>query len=483
MSVLRSKDIWLGALGFGALDVWFAASGFILPTARDQWADMVALASFALAMLLCAALARRLERRLSRTDARSALCLSAIPLAMTALSPLPAAQSAPVALVLAALTGVALALLMIGWGMELCGTDPNALIAQVALSFLCMLAFHSALTALSAAASAIARAAAPLLSGILLTTVTGSSACQYDQNQAPRTGAARMDVFIRLLLAVNALSLVVNVIYNLYRFNSGFDFNSVRFLMIALQAGFLVAVLALDAKLSLTGRALYAATCAIIALSCLLFPVHGLGSVIPFGVLFIGFLSLDVLAVYLSVRVCPIAHVSPVASFALTQGSFLGLQIVFARSIGPLVAESSATSPRIQSIVTLLGVGLVGFAYFVIFNDKMAFSALPGELEPSPASTEGAGEPPNEESRWNAFADSHRLTAREREVLFLFYKGRSYVRIQEMLSISRGTVNTHMASCYRKLGVASRQELIDLYEKEASGAGGAPRVGVPPTDS
>lgn len=58
------------------------------------------------------------------------------------------------------------------------------------------------------------------------------------------------------------------------------------------------------------------------------------------------------------------------------------------------------------------------------------------------------------------------LTPRETEILILFAKGRSAVRIQEELVISRGTVTTHLQHIYRKVDVHSRQELLDAIERE-----------------
>lgn len=58
------------------------------------------------------------------------------------------------------------------------------------------------------------------------------------------------------------------------------------------------------------------------------------------------------------------------------------------------------------------------------------------------------------------------LTPRETEILILFAKGRSAVRIQEELVISRGTVTTHLQHIYRKADVHSKQELLDAIEAQ-----------------
>ena len=56
------------------------------------------------------------------------------------------------------------------------------------------------------------------------------------------------------------------------------------------------------------------------------------------------------------------------------------------------------------------------------------------------------------------------LTARETEVLSILARGSNLARVQEDLCISEGTAATHRSHIYRKLGINSRQELIDLID-------------------
>lgn len=57
------------------------------------------------------------------------------------------------------------------------------------------------------------------------------------------------------------------------------------------------------------------------------------------------------------------------------------------------------------------------------------------------------------------------LTRREIDVFRLLAAGRNSARIQEELSISPGTVNTHSRHVFQKLGVHRQQEVIDLFEQ------------------
>ena len=62
-------------------------------------------------------------------------------------------------------------------------------------------------------------------------------------------------------------------------------------------------------------------------------------------------------------------------------------------------------------------------------------------------------------------AGHYGLSARELEVLVLMAKGRSAVRVADDLGVTLATINSHVNHIYRKLGVHSRQELIDVIEQ------------------
>ena len=58
----------------------------------------------------------------------------------------------------------------------------------------------------------------------------------------------------------------------------------------------------------------------------------------------------------------------------------------------------------------------------------------------------------------------YRLSEREGEVMLLLVRGRNAARIQKELCLSKSTVSTHRQHVYEKLGIHTRQELIDLIE-------------------
>ena len=64
-------------------------------------------------------------------------------------------------------------------------------------------------------------------------------------------------------------------------------------------------------------------------------------------------------------------------------------------------------------------------------------------------------------------SNKYGLTMREFEVLGYLAKGRSYPRIAEELFITTGTVKAHRRHIHEKLGVKTKQELIDFVEKSS----------------
>jgi DNA-binding CsgD family transcriptional regulator len=80
---------------------------------------------------------------------------------------------------------------------------------------------------------------------------------------------------------------------------------------------------------------------------------------------------------------------------------------------------------------------------------------------------EGTPEKPSDSmsrGHLEAVASSYHLTARETEVFFLLARGRSSLHIQKALTLADGTVRTHVKNIYRKMGIHSRQQLMDIAE-------------------
>ena len=58
------------------------------------------------------------------------------------------------------------------------------------------------------------------------------------------------------------------------------------------------------------------------------------------------------------------------------------------------------------------------------------------------------------------------LSEREREIALLAARGHRNRQIGELVSLTEGTVKIHLHKIYRKLGISSRVELVDLAHRE-----------------
>lgn len=72
--------------------------------------------------------------------------------------------------------------------------------------------------------------------------------------------------------------------------------------------------------------------------------------------------------------------------------------------------------------------------------------------------------PAKDEEMASLLMSRYSLTPRECEVTTFLSKGRNEPYISETLFLSRATVHTHVRAIYQKLGVHSRQELLNLLE-------------------
>lgn len=133
--------------------------------------------------------------------------------------------------------------------------------------------------------------------------------------------------------------------------------------------------------------------------------------------------------------------------------SFVGLM---AGSVAALFVAQNLASSYTYSLSHVV------FAVYCILG--LTTAALLGIANARLARTSNASEGDLSE-RCKSVARQFGLTARETEVFELIAQGRSLPYIQEQLHIAGGTVATHSKHIYQKLGVHTKQELIDLVSK------------------
>lgn len=167
-----------------------------------------------------------------------------------------------------------------------------------------------------------------------------------------------------------------------------------------------------------------------------------------------GYLSLQAVLISLFLVLAKITGVDPAVSFpigfvSLFSGEWLG------------VAGSNVLSMGVPGAVTpyasvAIAGALVLFGYVFLFTERDFLSL-----------SEMATSRDSFEVTCAHIAQVYKLSKREAEILPYALRGRTAERIAQELSISKSTVDTHLRRIYAKAQVHSRQELIDLGEREA----------------
>jgi DNA-binding CsgD family transcriptional regulator len=142
-----------------------------------------------------------------------------------------------------------------------------------------------------------------------------------------------------------------------------------------------------------------------------------------------------------------------------------GIAIGWATSYALLGTTPTDPSPMLAFSLVMVFVLILTTTLIVRDQDfSTRADVRPASLQLSTAESERAP------GRWRrscaVVASAHNLSAREEEVMVLLAKGRSMKFIQSDLVISYHTAKAHANHIYRKLGVHSREELIDLVEGE-----------------
>lgn len=129
--------------------------------------------------------------------------------------------------------------------------------------------------------------------------------------------------------------------------------------------------------------------------------------------------------------------------------------------LGLLVGSLTALALEGPFAVAAVDFPMMAAVYVVLLAIVILFPALPGNLAPD---YEEVIEQGGFMSCCNSVAREYALSARETEVMILLARGKTAKRIAEELVVSPATVHTHVAHIYRKMGINSKEELLDAIE-------------------
>lgn len=187
--------------------------------------------------------------------------------------------------------------------------------------------------------------------------------------------------------------------------------------------------------------------------------------------------AFNILFFIIVARAMAVRRADAMGLFCVSWGMMTAGQLAGWAVAGPFGALLFAM-PNAGMAVELVSVALVSVAYmFALPEAKL--SELMGVGTDGVHGEDGAGLEPSEapgghkrafQEKCQVVAREFGLTEREAEVMVLLAKGRTRARIQEELYLSGGTVATHARHIYQKVGVHSKQELLDVIESSGERA-------------
>lgn len=133
--------------------------------------------------------------------------------------------------------------------------------------------------------------------------------------------------------------------------------------------------------------------------------------------------------------------------------------VVAAAWISLTVDAPAVVLPVALRDVLIVGLPTVGFVALAVLLLQMSQSVV----FPPPARRDGESVSLSDLAQAGKLMEKKfALTAREGEILALLLQGRSGPYIAEEFYLSNSTVKTHIRHIYDKMGVSSRQQLIDI---------------------
>ena len=127
------------------------------------------------------------------------------------------------------------------------------------------------------------------------------------------------------------------------------------------------------------------------------------------------------------------------------------------------MALKKILSPVSDALDKVCSVAIVIMLGFLLLRSTEATGQSTAPIDPAADLTAAiAVQDTVEELVSHELANRYGLTPREAEVVRCASQGHSLEKTAELLSVSVNTVRTHNRSAYAKMGVHSRQEIIEL---------------------
>lgn len=382
-----------------------------------------------------------------------------------------------VAFLLAAalLTGMGSGMLSVMWGIEYSRTTSSVTAAEVSVAYAFATFILPAYVLFPAWAQVLTLAILPIVSAMLLFYQGRFSSSGAEPLVPAVVGSLGDAAQSKVQLAKIALSsmvfaVVIVLLRSVYERTVPLSQSDSAVLVAtsALVGSLIVVALLVFSKKPETAFS-YQPVMLLIAGGCFLLPMVEAGTALPYFFARTGYICFLVLNM---VMLSDLASRSPLKSgtvfgvglAALSFGMFLGqlFATLFAGAGGMFSGNTSALSGLLVFILLVTYVFTMTNRPGPIVHDSHARISEEGE---------DGGKAINLrlevdfERRCRSLSEHSGISERACEVMVLYAKGRSKSRIEQELYISQSTVSFHLRNIYQKLGIHSRQELIDAIEK------------------
>ncbi len=140
----------------------------------------------------------------------------------------------------------------------------------------------------------------------------------------------------------------------------------------------------------------------------------------------------------------------------------------------PALQEADAWLIAVGGLFALSLLGALLFAWSSMAYRAPQATPMPDSSPTEPPATRMPSEPAQVSETPSPvahFAVLHGLSGREGDVLSCVVRGYGVKEIADSLSVSQGTVKTHLHNMYRKCGVSDKQQLIHQFEQQAFSVG------------
>ncbi len=195
-----------------------------------------------------------------------------------------------------------------------------------------------------------------------------------------------------------------------------------------------------------------------------LVPFFGTGQ-LPTQVLMVGNITAEVLIFIVAIGVAEYLDIDPLKSYALVRATMTTVGMLSSLLTAHLGSYLDDKLMQAQTSFIFIGVGvmtLLALFAAVVASTRPGSAGAPAPEDTCEQEVVDDGEKADFDSSCDKIAQDAELSPRETEVFKLLARGYTSPSIQRQLYIASGTVSYHSHNIYTKLGVHSKQELIDL---------------------